>query len=220
MIKKYNTVLYEVQTQIIQKKSKFICHIKHIDNEEEALDYINSLKKKYYDAKHHCYAYCIGLEDNGIERFNDDREPSGTAGKPILEVLKGSGMKNVIAVVIRYFGGVLLGTGGLIKAYTDATQAALEECLTYENTLCEKIELIVDYSLQPKINYLLHKKNQMIYDAIFSDRVTLVLFLSVDEAEPIKNDFVEISNGQCSMHSDGNYYIGIVNDEIIVNKLM
>jgi len=219
MIKKYNTVLYEAQAQVIQKKSKFICHIMHIDNEEEALDYINSLKKKYYDANHHCYAYCVGLEDNGIERFNDDREPSGTAGKPILEVLKGSGMKNVVAVVIRYFGGILLGTGGLIKAYTDATQEALKASSTYESTLCEKIRLIVDYSFQPKINYFLHKENQMIYDTVFSDKVTFVLFLSVDDAESIKEKLIEMSNGQCSIHSDGNCYIGTVNNEIIVNKL-
>lgn len=216
---KYITVLYEAQVQIIQKKSKFICHIRQVKTEEEALDYINSLKKKYYDANHHCYAYCVGLGDHQVERFNDDREPSGIAGKPILEVLKGSAMKNIVAVVIRYFGGVLLGTGGLIKAYTDATHTALEECITYENYLCEKVDLIIDYSLLPKINYLLHKNNQMVYDTVFSEKVTMALFLSIETSTSIKNEFIEISNGQCSIHSDGNYYVGIIDKEIIVNKL-
>lgn len=219
MISEYNTVLNEVQAHTTQKKSKFICYISHVESEDQALDYIHNLKKKYYDANHHCYAYCVGTDEHEVERFSDDREPSGTAGKPIIEVLKGTGLKNIVAVVIRYFGGVLLGTGGLIKAYTDATQTALKECNIYENKLCEKIILNIDYNLQPKVNYLIHKRNQLIYDTIFSDKVTFVLFLSINEANSIKNEIIEVANGQCTISSDGKFYIGLVNDDIIVNKL-
>lgn len=220
MIDKYKTILHESHGEIIQKKSKFYCYIQHVQSEEEALNYIQGLKKKYYDANHHCYAYCIGLNDLAVERFNDDREPSGTAGKPILEVLKGFGMKNVVAVVIRYFGGVLLGTGGLIKAYTDSTQAALDNSIIYENMLCEKVELTIDYSLLPKMNYILHKSNQMIYDTLFSDKVTLILFLTTDAVDGLKSEFVEVSNGQCLTKSEGYYYVGIVDNETIINKLL
>lgn len=220
MLDKFKTIANEAQAQIIQKKSKFICYIQHIESEEAALDYIAGLKKKYYDARHHCSAYCIGLDEHATERFNDDGEPSGTAGKPILEVLKGAGMKNVVAVVIRYFGGVLLGTGGLIKAYTDATQAALESACVYESLLCEKVELTIDYHIMSKINHLLHQYEQLIYETVFLDKVNMTLFLSSETADKLKKEFVELSNGQCIIKSDGYYYVGMTEDKVIVNKLL
>lgn len=220
MIDKYKTVLNEVKEQVVQKKSKFLCSLIQVKSEEEALEYIQSIKKKYYDANHNCYAYIIGLQEQSIERFHDDKEPSGTAGKPILEVLKGAGLKNVVAVVTRYFGGVLLGTGGLIKAYTESVKTCIEAASIYESALCEKIKVDIDYGLLPKFEYLLHKSNQMIYNTMYSEKVVLTLFLNQSLSEKTKNDMLELSNGQCNIKTEGYFYVATVNEKVIVNNLM
>lgn len=122
MLKEYETILEAGTDEIVEKKSRFIGYVCHIESEEEALDFVTSIKKKHYDARHNCYAYSIG-EEQPLLRFSDDGEPGGTAGKPILEVITGRGLHNVCIVVTRYFGGTLLGTGGLVRAYTEASKA-------------------------------------------------------------------------------------------------
>ncbi|PKM95514.1 MAG: YigZ family protein [Firmicutes bacterium HGW-Firmicutes-1] len=220
MLDKYKTVLKETQQQIVHKKSKFLCSLIEVKSEDEALEYIQSIKKKYYDANHNCFAYIIGLNEQSIERFNDDKEPSGTAGKPMLEVLKGAGLKNVVAVVTRYFGGVLLGTGGLIKAYTEAIKTCLEEANIYESALCEKVHLEIDYNLLPKVEYLLHTSNQIIQDTLYSEKVIVKLFLDHSLSEKIKNDIIELTSGQCHIVSEGYRYVSTVNEKLlIVNNL-
>lgn len=214
----YKTVLEEVETMIVEKKSKFICSIKSVQTEEEALAYILSVKKIFYDAKHHCSAFVVGSDDVILERSNDDREPSGTAGKPMLEVLKGAGLRNVVAVVTRYFGGTLLGTGGLIKAYTESIKCAIEKATIYEKVLCEKLQVDTVYNALPKIEHEVHNMNQRIYEIAYSDKVTLTLLLECPIAENFKKTLSNLTNGQCKCTSEGFYYVSQINEKVLLER--
>jgi len=158
----YKTVKGEATGTIYEKKSEFIGYIAHAKTEAEAQEFLAKIRKKHYDARHHCYAYII--KDEGIIRQSDDGEPSKTAGMPILEVLRHSGLEDAIIVVTRYFGGTLLGTGGLVRAYTEGAKAALNaaEILTYKT--CVDLNITVDYSLYDKITTLCQNKNGKIID--------------------------------------------------------
>ena len=139
--------------EIVEKKSRFIANIKSVETVEEAQVYIEEMKKKYWDARHNCSAFSVGTEQV-TTRCSDDGEPSGTAGKPILEVISGSGIHNIVVVVTRYFGGTLLGTGGLIRAYTNAAKDALSACRIGELTEGVHAFLDVDYNYVGKVQYI------------------------------------------------------------------
>ena len=134
-----------IETYIVEKKSKFIANIFYVENIEEAEERLKLIKKKYYDAKHNCYAYRVVEDGNIIERSSDDGEPSGTAGMPILDILRGREIANCIVIVTRYFGGILLGTGGLVRAYSEATNNALEKITLMEIEEGYKMELTIQY---------------------------------------------------------------------------
>ena len=125
MLESYKTLLEGGTAEIVEKKSRFIATVRLVESEEEALTFIEEMKKKYWDARHNCYVYSVGM-NREYTRCSDDGEPSGTAGRPMLDVLKGSGSTNILVTVTRWFGGTLLGTGGLVHAYKDCTKAALE----------------------------------------------------------------------------------------------
>lgn len=131
-------------TEIVEKKSRFICDLFYVENVDEAIKNINGVKKKYFDAKHHCYAYVLG-ENGDIVKYSDDGEPQGTAGKPMLDILKYANLTNVLAVVTRYFGGTLLGTGGLVRAYSEATKNCIDGVV--------KKELLNGYEIIINVNY-------------------------------------------------------------------
>ena len=152
MIEKYKTVFEDGIGEIIEKKSRFIANVHHIESEEEAIAYIEMLRKQYWDARHNCYAYIIGKNSN-LTRCSDDGEPSGTAGKPILEVMLNNDLTNAIIVVTRYFGGVLLGTGGLVRAYSQASINGIEQAKTGIMQLMNIILLKVDYGWESKISF-------------------------------------------------------------------
>ncbi len=215
----YKTVLEEVETTITEKKSKFICSMKSVHTEEEALLYVAKIKKKYFDASHHCSAFIVGFSEATLERYNDDREPSGTAGKPMMEVLKGAGIKNVVAVITRYFGGVLLGTGGLIKAYTQSIKCAIEQATLYEKILCEKIIVDTEYSMLPKIEYEVLQKHQRVFEIIYSDKVTIILLIQIPFVEELKKTVMNLTNGQCGIHSDGLYYVSQIDKEVQLEEI-
>ena len=152
-MKEFYTISKNETTEIIEKKSKFIADIYPVKNVEEAENKIKEIKKKYYDAKHHCIAYRIVEEDRIIEKSSDDGEPSGTAGAPMLNILQGSNLCNIIVIVTRYFGGILLGTGGLVRAYSDATKKAIQKSeLLFQKDGFE-IELETDYSNLENFKY-------------------------------------------------------------------
>lgn len=160
--------------EIMEKKSRFIGAIRYVSSEEEAIEFIKQRKKKYYDAKHNCSAYIIG-ENPPLIRVNDDSEPSNTAGKPILEVLEGEGLQNVVCVVTRYFGGVLLGTGGLVRAYQKATKEALRNTKMGILIKGVKLEVTSDYSDGEKIRYYAKSLGIDIKDIQYGVDVKMIL---------------------------------------------
>ena len=172
----YVVALQETQAEIIEKKSRFIATLRPVNSEEEAVAFIDEMKKKYWDARHNCSAFVIG-ENAGLTRCSDDGEPSGTAGRPMLEVLLGSGVRNIAVVVTRYFGGVLLGTGGLVRAYQSATKEALEQCELAEVIFGSMVEVIVDYTNVGKLQYLLSSYEVDIVESEYGENVRFVIFL-------------------------------------------
>lgn len=154
----FQTIKESVVSEITEKKSKFICHAYHVESAQEAEEILKNLRKRYHDARHNCFAYKI-IKDN-ISRSSDDGEPSGTAGVPILNILNGRNLSNILVVVTRYFGGILLGTGGLVRAYSLATTEALENAEILSQELGLEAKFLVEYKDLEELKY--HLKNQQI----------------------------------------------------------
>ena len=190
MQKEYATVLEQGTDEIVEKKSRFIGYICHVDTEEEAMEFVNSIKKKHYDARHNCYAYTIG-EDQPLLRFSDDGEPGGTAGKPILEVITGKGLCNVCIVVTRYFGGTLLGTGGLVRAYTDASKACIAATKIVKKRTVYPVEITTNYTDLGKVQYILGSEGIEIKDSEYGENVVLKTEIFIDDAEKIRKVLTE-----------------------------
>lgn len=140
------TILKDESAEIVEKKSKFIADVFYVENIEEAEEKIKAIKKKYYDAKHNCVAYRVANNGQIIEKSSDDGEPSGTAGGPMLNILQKNNLCNIVVVVTRYFGGILLGTGGLVRAYSDATQKAIEKCIKVYKVEGIEVQVKIDYA--------------------------------------------------------------------------
>lgn len=165
----YKTVGRESSATIYEKKSEFIGYIAHVKTRRQAAEYLAKIKKKHYDATHHCFAYIV--KDEKIERQSDDGEPRKTAGMPILEVIRHSGLEDVIIVVVRYFGGTLLGTGGLVRAYTGAAQAAVAAAEILSYSLCVDISIQADYPLYDRLSNLFSACGAKILQTEFTDKV-------------------------------------------------
>ncbi|MCQ2491565.1 MAG: YigZ family protein [Lachnospiraceae bacterium] len=215
MLKQYSTVFSGADGEIVEKKSRFIAHIELAESEEEALAFVEKMKKKYWDARHNCYAFRIGTEHT-LERCSDDGEPSGTAGKPMLEVLTGRNLYNVVAVVTRYFGGTLLGTGGLVRAYTKSMQEGLEASTLVEKKLASMVDISCDYSLFGKIQYLAATEGFSLCEIQYTDSVSATLLIPVDDTDYVKKKLIEISNGSIVMEDQEPAYFGEVEGEIII----
>ena len=179
----FKTIKEDTSAEIIEKKSRFIANVFYIENVEEAEEKIKEIKKKYFDARHNCFAYRIATESKIVERFSDDGEPSGTAGAPMLTVLAGNNLANILVVVTRYFGGTLLGTGGLIRAYTLSVKSALEKTNFEEKVKGLKVELQISYQDFEKFKYYCTVKNIKIYKIlgffIFSPFLILFYIYSI-----------------------------------------
>jgi uncharacterized YigZ family protein len=187
----YRTAAGEGTAEILINKSKFIAHVFPVSREEDALEKIALVKKRHYTANHNVYAYRIGFND--VSRANDDGEPSRTAGMPILEVLRGERVLNTLVVVTRYFGGILLGTGGLVRAYGLAAKEGLKSAGIAEQTYCLKYELSIDYAICNKIKYNLEKENYAIIESLFTDIVTFTVVVKNER----KYDFMETITNWC-----------------------
>ncbi len=181
--------------EIVEKKSRFIAYIKKVETEEEATSFIAEIKKKNYDARHNCSAFIVG-KNKELLRSSDDGEPSGTAGKPILEVLIGSGIVNIVCVVTRYFGGTLLGTGGLVRAYTDATKAGLEQCQTAIMYLGKKVKIHTDYNTIGKVLYELGQRGLGQEDSEYTDVIVLTVIVPIEDMDGFEKKITEISAGK------------------------
>lgn len=181
--------------EVTEKKSRFIASVFPIQSEEEALEFIAQVRKKHYDARHNCFAYVLG-EKNETERCSDDGEPSGTAGRPMLDVLLGEGVHNVAVVVTRYFGGTLLGTGGLVRAYSRAVQEGLKNSVIIEKQEGTLLTLKTDYNGIGKIQYQLGQKGLVITDSEYTDVVRIETLVPQDQLETLLEDLTEATNGR------------------------
>lgn len=183
----FKTIKENVSAEIVEKKSKFIANIFYVETREEAENIIKDINKKYHDARHNCYAYRIYSESGIIEKSSDDGEPSGTAGAPMLTILSKNNLANVLVIVTRYFGGILLGTGGLVKAYSSATTVALENANVIEKNIAELYKIQIDYTDLNKFKYFANKNNINILKEEYLINIELEIAL-LDEKILDKNE--------------------------------
>ncbi len=199
--------------EIVMKKSRFIATVSLADTEEDAISFIDDLKKKYWDATHNCYAYIIGT-NNKTMRYSDDGEPSQTAGKPMLDVLLAKELTNIVVVVTRYFGGTLLGTGGLVKAYQSATVEGLNQSIIIKKEPGIHVQLISDYNLIGKLQYYIGQENLPLISSEYTDSVTLDLIIPVDKVKSFSNRLADLSNGSLSPIEIKKAYFAIINGKV------
>ncbi|WP_244835226.1 YigZ family protein [Clostridium sp. BJN0001] len=191
----YITIKNYGEDRFIEKKSEFIGYAKRVENEDDAKKFINEIRLKHKDAKHNCYAYVIGQNFN-IKRYSDDGEPKGTAGIPILEVLNKSMVTDCAIVVTRYFGGILLGTGGLNRAYTKGASIAIKNAGIVEKVIGFSTKYTFDYDILGKIQYMCTKNNWYIEDIIYTDKVTIEILIEKKMSESLDREIAEITNGK------------------------
>ena len=199
MLSAYKTVKGYGEKEIVIEKSRFIAYVDRAESEEEAVAFIERIKKEHWNATHNCSAYLIGEHDQ-YQKANDDGEPSGTAGVPMLEVLKKRGLKDTVVVVTRYFGGVKLGAGGLIRAYTQATVAGLEAAQVVESRLHQEISVTIDYSLLGKVENELRQNPEWIIDRIdYQESVSLHVLVPTELIETFQELIIELTSSQCTI---------------------
>ena len=215
MLNKYKTVYIGGKDEIVEKKSRFIATVQPVHTEEEAISFIESVKKQYWDARHNCFAYVIG-ERSQIQRCSDDGEPSGTAGKPMLDVLLGEEVHDTVVVVTRYFGGTLLGTGGLVRAYQGATKAGLNASTIIEKCYGRKWNIATDYTGFGKIQYILGQREIPILDTSYTDKVEIIVLIPVEAEESVRCEVIEGTNGQADIEAGDACYFAKVNKEMIL----
>lgn len=191
----YTTVRNYGEDRFIEKKSEFIGYAKRCENEEEAKAFINEIKAMHKQATHNCYAYVIG-ENMGIQRYSDDGEPQGTAGIPILEVMKKSNVTDCAIVVTRYYGGILLGAGGLTRAYTKGASIAIKAAKVVEKVKGQKLLFTMEYDMLGKIQYIFNEKKWHIEDIEYTDKVVLSTISEVSIVEEIEKEITEASSGK------------------------
>lgn len=197
----YLTIKGEKHSEFEEKKSIFIGHVKRIYNDEQAREFINKIKEENKEATHNVYAYVIG-ENMGIQRYSDDGEPQGTAGVPVLEVIKKNLLTDIVVVVTRYFGGVLLGTGGLVRAYSKSASFVIKEAGIVEKVKGAALYISIDYDLLGKLQYIFAQNQWHIEDIIYSDKVKLKFFCEIENLELVKGKIVEASSGRAVFEID------------------
>lgn len=196
--KPYQVLLEAGQAEIVEKKSRFIAYLAKCESEKEATDFIEMIKKKHWDARHNCSAFVIG-DSAQLTRCSDDGEPAGTAGRPMLEVLLGSGVRNVAVVVTRYFGGVLLGTGGLVRAYSQAVKEALDVSKIGTMQYGYRLKITTDYNGIGKILYLLGQRSIEPYESDYGENVSLGILVPYDEKESLCKEIIEATLGKAQI---------------------
>ncbi len=207
------TVYKGGENEIIEKKSRFIATVIPAEDEDTALAFIEAMKKKYWNASHNCYAYVIG-ERGELQRCSDDGEPGGTAGRPMLDVLLGEEIRNVAVVVTRYFGGTLLGTGGLVRAYSSATKAGLEASTVITKIWGSKLMISTDYTGLGKIQYILGQRGLKILDSQYTDQVLLTVMIPETELKEVEEELVEGTNGQAGLSVEEQCYFAEIDGDI------
>ena len=199
----YVTLREAASASFIERKSEFIAHAAPVKTEEEAMAFINGIRAKYGDATHNVWAYNL---QHGHCRCSDDGEPQGTAGAPVLDAIQKSGVEDAVVVVTRYFGGILLGAGGLVRAYSRGAHDALEAAGICEVVLCEEIRVTVDYTSYGKVQYILPDYGAKVLDTQWADDVTIDLRLRADQAEKLRAALLELTAGRCVPETLGTLY--------------
>ena len=190
----YKTVKKQSQSLLIEKKSKFIANVKPVDNEDDALAFLNEMRSKYSDATHNVYAYVI--DENNIFRYSDDGEPSGTAGMPVLDAIRKSGIVDVVVVVTRYFGGILLGAGGLVRAYSHSCALALDAAQVSIMELTQRVLFDVPYPLWDKFSYALQSLPCILERSEFQSSVDATLLIRASDLERVTQQITALSDGK------------------------
>ncbi|MCK9860391.1 YigZ family protein [Paenibacillus sp. ATY16] len=207
MLERYSTVRGPGSEEVVIKRSRFIGYAKPVETEEEAVSFIDEIKRLHRAATHNCSAYVVGERDQH-QKASDDGEPSGTAGKPILEVIKHKGLKNVAVVVTRYFGGIMLGAGGLVRAYTDGAVAGIEAAGEIVKVLHREVFVDVDYTWYGKVENELHGRGTRLGGTEFTDRVTVKCLPVVSEADAFVAWITDLTQGQAVItEGEELYYI-------------
>ncbi|MBC8596161.1 YigZ family protein [Qingrenia yutianensis] len=189
--------------EITEKKSRFIAYLAYVTTEEDAQNFVSQIKKKHYDARHNVYAYIL---NSGGKKYSDDGEPSKTAGYPILEMLENEGVTDVVCVVTRYFGGTLLGTGGLIRAYTKSAKDCLEKAGVKKMILCDVLSLTFDYAYLSKIEHMLKTENLVTKDKTFLENVTLTVVSPKDKTGALRENILNEFAGAVNFAVTGEIY--------------
>lgn len=215
MDKQYKTVYEGGEGEIIEKKSRFIATVIPCEDEETALRFIEATKKKYWDARHNCSAYTIGL-NHELERCSDDGEPQKTAGRPMLDVLLNEGIHNVCVVVTRYFGGILLGTGGLVRAYQSATKAGLENSTIITKQFGRKIRIVTDYNGIGKIQYIVASAGYTMLSTDYTDVVTAYVLVKPSEQESLIKKVTEATSGRADISVEEELWFADNEGEVIL----
>lgn len=195
-------VLGESEAKIEVKKSIFLATVREVHSEKEALAFVEEMRKKYWDAKHNCYAFQVG-EKNEIRRFSDDKEPQGTAGKPILEALTTGEFQNTAIVVTRYFGGILLGTGGLVRAYREAACEGLKSAASFPVVNGRKLSIRCSYPASGKIQYVLNQEGAAFLDTVYAEDVSFTIAVPLSRTEEYTKKITEAASGAASVSDLG-----------------
>lgn len=211
----YRVVYRGGEGEIIEKKSRFIATVRPVETEEEAAAFIQEMKKQYWDARHNCSAFVIG-ERAELTRCSDDGEPSGTAGRPMLEVLLGEGLCNVAVVVTRYFGGTLLGTGGLVRAYGQAVKAGLSQCTVISKEKGELLSIVTEYNDIGRLQHLLAGQQAPVMDTVYGEKVTIQVVLPLAEADAVKQAVTEATGARATLETGGQTVFAVIDGRVEV----
>lgn len=185
----------KLEEEIVEKKSRFIGTMFYVDSEEKAQAILKDIKKQYYDARHNCFAYRVMTENGVVERFSDDGEPSGTAGGPMLNILAKNNLCNVLVVVTRYFGGILLGTGGLVRAYSDATTKVINSATISNETIGLEVEIEIEYTMLEMFKYYCNKNGINIVNIVYEDNIKCYVEVTNVELE----NLLDINENNCKI---------------------
>lgn len=210
----YKTVHEFGQDEVIIEKSTFIGYAKPVKTEEEAVEFINEIKKKHKDARHNVWAYTIGQNMN-IQRYSDDGEPQGTAGIPTLEVIKKEDLRDVAVVVTRYFGGIKLGAGGLVRAYTKGAKIGLEAAKIIEKVMFQEVRVRIDYNQLGRVQNEIMNMNYIIKDTIYADNVEIVVYSRLEDVEKLVSRMTDITSATAECILGEEFYLSVKDNEII-----
>ena len=203
----YKTIRQRGYAEYEDRKSRFIANVFPVETEEKALEILNAVKKKYSDARHNVYAYVV--RENNIQRYSDDGEPSGTAGMPVLDAIRKRGLTDMIVVVTRYFGGTLLGTGGLVHAYGKSASEGIENAGPVTRMLCDIYSVTTDYTMSGKIEYSLKESEYIIENIEYTDAVTFTVCVPSGNGDKFLKEMTEISLGSAKVECVGEKFVDV-----------